>query len=47
MAEPNLSDPLMSDIAKEYSENYSQYKLKAEEFTLKHATKKKVQRLST
>lgn len=39
LSEPNLSDPLMTDIAKEYAENFESYKKRAKNDTLKHATK--------
>lgn len=40
LSEPNLSDPLMVDIAKEFSEDYPMYRSKAEAATMKHAVKK-------
>lgn len=39
LAEPNLSDPLMTDIAKEYAENYESYRQRAQSETMKHAKK--------
>jgi len=39
LSEPNLSDPLMTEIAKEYAENYEAYVSTAKAQTLKHASK--------
>ncbi|CEI87352.1 hypothetical protein RMCBS344292_01769 [Rhizopus microsporus] len=39
LAHPNPDDPLDADIAKEYYIDYPQFKQKAEEYTLKYATK--------
>jgi len=40
LSEPNLSDPLMVDIAKEFLEDYPVYRSKAEAATMEHAVKK-------